>query len=138
MALAAVLLALLVLGVVVATAFHAAHLEQRVGRNSLDAAKALEAAEAGVALVLGEWESVPQVPALAVGEGVQLPTAPLAGQVGYRATVLRLTESLYLVRSQGIRTDADGNVLAQRAVATVARAGAAVAPLTQRSWAQVY
>jgi hypothetical protein len=52
---------------------------------------------------------------------------------------VRLTDGLYLIRSQGTRTDAAGNVLAQRSVATLARMTAeGAAPLVQRSWVQMY
>jgi hypothetical protein len=53
--------------------------------------------------------------------------------------VWRLTEHLYLIRSEGIRVDAAGRVLARRAVALVGRRdGATLVPLRQRSWLHVY
>jgi hypothetical protein len=120
-------------------AFYAGHLEQRSGGSSLYAAQAMEAAEAGVAVVLGEWESFPQLGALAVDESVTLPATALGERATFQVAVLRLTGSLCLIRSQGTRTDAAGNVLAQRVVATLVRAvGSTAAPLMQRSWVQLY
>lgn len=139
MALAVVLFALIIVGALVAAAFQVAHLEQRAGRSSLDAAQALEAAEAGVALVLGEWEAFPQLGALAVQESVALPTTALGTRAAFQPTVLRLTDGMYLISSRGARTDAAGTVLAQRVVGTLARAeGGAVVQLLQRSWIQLY
>lgn len=139
MALAVTIFALVVIGALVATAFHVGHLEQRTGRNGVYAAQAADAAEAGAASLLGDWEAYPQLETLAVGQSVTLPGAGLGPRTTYQPTVLRLTDALYLVRSQGIRTDADGNVLAQRLVGTLLRKlPAGVAPLTQRSWVQGY
>lgn len=139
MALAVVIFALVVIEALVAGAFYAAHLEQRAGRNSLYTAQALSAAEAGIAVVLGEWETIPQLAGLAVTQSIALPTVALGARAAYQPTVLRLTDGLYLIRSEGTRAGVDGSVLARRVVAVVARStGSAVAPLLQRSWAQVY
>jgi hypothetical protein len=139
MALAVVLLALTVIGALVAMAFHVGHLEHRIGRSSLNSAQALEAAEAGVAVVLGDWETFPQLGALAINETTALPAIALGDHAAFQATVLRLTDGLYLIRSQGTRSDAAGGLLAQRLVGMLARAeGGVVVPLMQRSWVQLY
>jgi hypothetical protein len=139
MALGVVLLALIVVGALVAMAFQAGHLEQRNGRSSLYAAQALEAAEAGVAVVLGDWDAFPQLAALAINQTTTLPNTAVGKRATFQATVLRLTDGLYLIRSRGTRTDAAGMVLAERLIGTLARAeGGVVVPLLQRSWVQLY
>ncbi|MBA3258766.1 MAG: hypothetical protein H0T68_04785 [Gemmatimonadales bacterium] len=139
LALPVAVFALAVIGAMVATAFHAAHLEQRSGRNSFFAAQALAAAEAGVALVLAEWEAYPKLGVLAAGDSVTLANVAFGDRATFQPVVTRLTDGLYLIRSQGTSRDAEGNLLAQRVVATLARrAAAGVTPLTQRSWVPVY
>jgi hypothetical protein len=139
MALPVALFALIIVGALVAVAFQVAHLEQRAGRSSLDAAQALEAAEAGLALVLGEWEAFPQLGALAVNDSVALPNTALGPRAAFQPTVLRLTDGMLLIRSHGVRTDAAGTVLAQRVVGALARVeDGAVVPVLQRNWIQLY
>ncbi len=139
MALAAAIFALVVIGALVAMTFQVAHLELRTGRNSVYLVQALEAAEAGPAVVLAEWEAHPEIGALAVGESVTLADTRLGGRAAFQPTVLRLTDALYLIRSEGTSMDAAGNVLARRLVSTLARAASGgVAPLAQRSWLQGY
>ena len=138
LALAVTIFALIILGALLATGFRAGHLEQRAGRNGVYAGQAADAAEAGAAEVIGNWGTYPQLAALAVGDSVTLPGASLDRRTTYQPTVFRPTESLYLVRSRGIRADADGNVLAQRLVGTLARTlPAGVVPLRQRSWVRL-
>ena len=139
MALVAVILALSVVGALVATAFHTALLEQRSARYALDATEAAEAAEAGVAAMVARWEAYPALPPLAVNAWLTLPSETYAGGAAFEISVLRLTDALYLIQSSGIRTDADNNILARRIVAKLVRVdGATVAALMQRSWAAVY
>ena len=139
MALVAVILALIVVGALVAAAFHTALLEQRIGRHTLDATQAAEAAEAGVAEVVESWEANPALAALAVNATLALPRASYARGAAFEATVQRLTDALYLIQSTGIRTDADGNVLARRVVGNLVRVdGSTVAPLVQRGWVGLY
>jgi len=139
MALLSVLLALVLLGALVAAGFYAALLEQRLGRHTLEATQAVEAAEAGLAQVAGSWETYPGLPALAVNATLTLPSVTFAtGQV-FEVSVRRLTDVLYLVQAIGNATDAAGNSLARRAIARLVRVeGAAVVPLKERSWVAVY
>ncbi len=138
-ALPVAIFALVVIGVLVATAFHVAHLEQRTGRSSVYAAQALNAAEAGVALVLAEWASYPGLGTMAAGDSVTLAITALGDRATFQPAVVRLTDDLYLIRSEGTRRDAAGNPLAQRLVATLARtAPGGVAPLAQRGWVSGY
>ena len=138
MALAGALLALVVLSALVTTAFLTGLLEQRAARGSADAVRALEAAEAGLAMVAGNWAGL--APAtIAVGDSVTLPSTALDQWVAFTPTQQRLTEHLYVVRSVGTRVDAGGNVLARRAVALLGHSdGLTLVPLPQRSWLHVY
>jgi hypothetical protein len=120
MALAVAIFALVVIGALVAGAFYAGHLEQRTGRSTMYASAAADAAEAGAAEVLAEWDKF-SLNNLATGESVILPTTTLPGHTAYTPTVKRLNEDLFLIHSLGTRTGAPGAVLAQRTVGTLAR-----------------
>ena len=139
LALVAVVLALVILGALVAAGSYAALLEQRAGGYTLYATQAAEAAEAGVADVLGSWEAHPELGALAINASLSLAPAALGDGVSFEPTALRLADRLYLVRADGIVTDAGGNLLARRAAGVVARIADSVAvPLDQRSWVTIY
>ena len=56
MALAVAIFALVVVASLVAMAFYSGRLEQRAGRNTMYAAQASDAAEAGAAVILGNWD----------------------------------------------------------------------------------
>jgi len=140
MALPLALLALVVIAALVAGGFAAAHLEQRIGRNTLYAVQAAGAAEAGAAAVVAEWEER-GLGLLAPGDSTVLPAASLPGRAAYSPTVLRLNGELFLVRVVGIRGDADGGALARREARLVVRVadnstpGAPpVWPLRNRAW----
>ena len=142
MALPLALLALVVIAALVAGGFMAAHLEQRIGRNTLYAVQAAGAAGAGAAAVVGGWEGL-GLGLLAPGDSAVLPAAPLPGPAAYSPTVVRLTGQLFLVRVAGIRSDADGGALARREVGLLVRVadsaipGASpVWPLRNRAWVQ--
>jgi hypothetical protein len=120
MALALAIFALVVVGALVAVAFLAGHLEQRTGRSSLYAEQAADAAEAGVAVTIAEWDAA-TLNTLAPGGVAALPRAILAGKVSYQATVTRLNDQLFLVKSLGTRNNASGGLLSRRSVAMVAR-----------------
>jgi hypothetical protein len=122
MALAVAIFALVVVAALVAMAFYAGRLEQRAGRNTMYAAQASDAAEAGAAVILGNWDQY-ALNNLAVGATVTEDSvrAGGAGRSWYRQSVRRLNNELFLVQSLGSRTDAAGQVLAQRSVGTLAR-----------------
>lgn len=138
MALAGALAALVVLSALVTTAFLTGLLEQRAARGGADALRALEAAEAGLAMAAGNWAGL--APGnIAVGDSVALPATALDRWVEFTPTVHRLTEHLYVVRVAGARVDAAGNLLARREVALLGHSdGVAFVPLPQRSWLHVY
>jgi Tfp pilus assembly protein PilX len=124
MALAVAIFALVVIGALVAGAFFAGNVEQQTGRNSLYAAQAADAAEAGAAVVMADWDQF-NLNNLAVGETSLLTNtstgSTMLPRAYYERTVTRLNQDLFLVSSLGTRVDASGGVLAQRRVATMAR-----------------
>jgi hypothetical protein len=120
MALAVAIFALVVIGALVAGAFFAGYQEQRTARSSMYASAAADAAEAGTAEVMADWDQF-NLNSIAVGSSLTLPTTTLAGKTAYTATVNRLNNDLFLIRSLGTRTDFGGNVLAQRSVGLLAR-----------------
>ena len=142
MALPLTLLALVVIGAIVAAGFATALLEQRVGRNTLYAVQAAGAAEAGAVTVVGEWEGL-GLGLLAPGDSAVLSTVPLPGRATYSPTVIRLNGELFLVRVAGARSDAGGGALARREVGLLVRVADSVVPgaplvwpLRNRAWVQ--
>jgi hypothetical protein len=120
MALAVAIFALVVVGALVAGAFFAGHLEQRTGRNTVYAAQATDAAEAGLATMMGGWDAMALAPG-AINDSTTVAKTSLGGRNYYTGKVIRVADGLYVVKSLGTRTDASGNILSQRLVATLAR-----------------
>jgi hypothetical protein len=137
MALPLALLALVVIAALVAGGFTAAHLEQRIGRNTLYAVQAAGAAEAGAAAVVAGWEGL-GLGLLAPGDSAVLPAAALPGLTAYSPTVVRLNGQLFLVRVAGIRRDADGGALARRQVGLLVRVADSAVPGAQPVWPHRY
>jgi hypothetical protein len=134
------LFALVVIAALVGSAFAAAFVEQRVGRNTLYAVQAAGVTEAGAAEVVGEWEAH-GLSLLGVGESRVLAGGALPGRGVYTPTVRRLNDRLFRLDVEGLRTDADGRPLARRQLGVTLRladsAGAGlppVVPLANRAW----
>jgi hypothetical protein len=127
-ALAVALFALVIVGALVGAVFPLATLEQRAGGNALYEVEADEAADAGPIAVLAGWAGY-GFDALAVNATASLgPVALGTGSaVRWAATVTRLNDQLFLVRSVGTRLDAAGGELARREVAQVLRLDSDVA-----------
>jgi hypothetical protein len=143
-ALAVALFALVVIGALVSGSFFAGRLEQQSGQNTIFAAQALEAAEAGLSDVLANADPA-AVEALPIG-GLPLDLGTLAPGMGVTAArqIIRLTSSLWFVRSTGTRRNADGNPLATRSLGLLVRvapAGGAAPvrlyPVGERAWVQL-
>jgi hypothetical protein len=140
-ALAIALFALVLIGALVSGSFFAGRLEQQSGLNSMFAAQALAAAEAGLDEVLTNADPAP-LEALAIG-GMPLDFGPLAS-VNSAAQIVRLTSGLFLVRCTGTRRDADGNALATRSLGLLVRIlpadgalPARLSALRERGWVQL-
>ena len=76
MALAVAIFALVVIGALVAGAFFAGQMEQRTGRNTLYAAEAAQAAEAGATTILADWDQF-NLNNIVVGDSTVLATTSL-------------------------------------------------------------
>ncbi|MBA2457379.1 MAG: hypothetical protein H0V43_00300 [Gemmatimonadales bacterium] len=129
MALAVAIFALVVIGALVAGVFFAGHLEQRTGGSSLFAAEATQAAEAGSAVVLADWDQY-NLNNMLVGATVVVGTTKMGTRTASSRSVRRLNDELFLITTLGTRTDVAGTVLAQRTVGTLARLSYANAKAT--------
>jgi len=118
-ALAISVFAMVVIGGLVGATFYVGHLEQRSGRNTMYAIQSFEASEAGLTSVLTTWNG--SYNSLAVGNTMTLPTVNLSGMVSFTPALTRLNSNLFLVKSTGRRTDAGGNIMAERTVGSLTR-----------------
>ena len=112
-ALAVALFAVVLIGALVAGVLFAARQAMRMDSNVRDAARALAAAEAGLAAALDGG----RLPSLAPGEMSAFAGSLPSGTGSFAGTVLRLNRAIFLVRSSG--TDAGG--LSRRSVAWLVR-----------------
>jgi hypothetical protein len=142
MALATALFALVVLGALLATTFFVGRLEQQSGQNVFFAVQAAEAAEAGLSDAIANLTD-PVLQALPVGGTLPLTDVALGDRVLGTALVVRLTGSLFLIRSTGHRLDAAGNELATRTLGSLVRlvpdsvsGTVVVRRISERSWIQ--
>lgn len=124
-ALAVAVFALVVIGALVAGTFFAGRLELQTGRNTLMAAEAAEAAEAGLnAALAGQTAAsllaLPVDPDPADADTV-LPHLAMGYNRSAVRTINRLTEHVFLLRSVGTRTDASGGQMASRSIAQLIR-----------------
>ena len=125
-ALAVAIFALVIIGALVAGTFFAGRLEQRSGLNTLFAAQAAEAAEAGANMALDGWQSTamsnrPIAATVANADTVVAANVALGGGAFYTATVSRLSASTFLVRAEGQRRNPGGLVLSRRLIGQVVR-----------------
>jgi hypothetical protein len=143
-ALALALFAVVVIGALVSGSFFAGRLEQQSGQNTIFAAQALEAAEAGLSDVLANADPA-VVEALPVGSS-PLDLDPLVPGTGVTAErqITRLTSSLWFLRSTGTRRNAEGNSLATRSLGLLVHvvpgngaASSRFSPIAERAWVQL-
>jgi hypothetical protein len=143
-ALAMALFALVVVGALVAASFFVGRLEQQSGQNAFFAFQAAEAAEAGMSDAIANLTE-PVLQAVVVGGTLPLTDVALGDRVLGTALVVRLTGSLFLIRSTGHRLDAAGNELATRTLGSLVRlvpdsisGTVVVRRISERSWVQLY
>ncbi len=147
-ALVVAVLALAVIGALVAGTFFVGRLEQQSGRGAMYIVQANQAAEAGLANAL---QVNPETySGIAEGLEVQLANRVTVGPSRgshYTLHARRLNASLFLVRSIGQRMAPDGSLLATGEHAIVIRlvkaqtevnSVAVVRPIRQRPWMQLY
>lgn len=144
-ALPVALFALLVVDALVFGSFAAAWLEQQAGDNRVFAAQALEAAEAGLTDAVSGVDPLALAALLPGGPPLSLGSSASGAGVTVDRDITRLTGTLFMVRSAGIRSNADGRPLAQRRLGLLLRlappaAGGtgggvpALIPLAERAW----
>lgn len=85
--------------ILIAGLFLLARLESQSGENGLNAARALEAAESGLAEIVSWWDPIQYNP-LATG-GTLAVSARNLGNGGYSGLITRLSPALFLVESRG-------------------------------------
>jgi hypothetical protein len=123
-ALAVAVFALVVIGALVAGTFYAGRLEQQSGRNTIMAAQAAEAAEAGLGAAVAAQVATTllDMPVDAnLGGGIDLGTYVVSPQASASRRINRLTENVFLVRSLGTRNNAVGGQLAARTIGQLIR-----------------
>ncbi|HUR93861.1 MAG TPA: hypothetical protein VMY76_04730, partial [Gemmatimonadales bacterium] len=121
-ALAVAVFALVVIGALVAGIFFAGRLEQQTGENTVYAAQAGEAAEAGLGATIVNLTPTALV-AMAVNPTASpaVTTTSFGSNASYAVGVSRLTSELWLVKSLGTRVNASGGQLAQRSLGQLIR-----------------
>lgn len=126
-ALVVALFSMVVIGALVAGAFFVGRVEQVTGYNTVWAAQAGEAAEAGVGAVIATVEVAQLDPMPVYSEAspveLTLPTGTIAGMpsLTYNTSIRRLNLELFMVRSTGQRASPGGQVMASQSLAQLIR-----------------
>jgi hypothetical protein len=124
-ALAVAVFALVVIGALVAGTYFAGRIEQQTGRNTMYAAQATEAAEAGLGdAIAGQTASTLlalQTDADSTASLGSYTVGAAADSVTATRSVHWLADNLFLFRSVGRRGSANGNELASRSVGQLVR-----------------
>ncbi len=129
LALPLTLLSLLLMSALAGVVLLSARMRWQSGERSLEALQARVHAESEVERAIGTWDPL-RADSLGVGAVIPLPAGPSAPGLSARDSLLRLGVGLYLVRSVGLRTAADGTILARDGVARLVRLIAPMLPDT--------
>ena len=100
-ALVAAIVALVVIGALVAGTFFISSLEQKTAENSVDAAQAYQAAEAGIVKNVANWDTGNN--SLAVDGSTTIAQDSVAKGTYFNVTISRLNGSLFLLKSVGTK-----------------------------------
>ncbi len=119
-ALPLVLFVLVILGAITVGSFYVARLEQRTGDNTIASVRALNAAEAGIASAIANWNAQAWN-GTAVGTSLPLGTVSLGGTSYYADTLTRVNNSLFLIQAVGLDSVASGRVFARRRIGVISR-----------------
>ncbi len=124
-ALAVAVFALVVIGALVAGTYYAGRIEQQTGRNTMYAAQAAEAAEAGLGDAIAGQTSTTLLalqtdPDSTVSLG-SYTVGTAADSVTANRSVRWLADNLFLFRSDGRRSSANGTQLASRSLGQLVR-----------------
>jgi len=140
MALAVALLAIVVIGALVAGAAFATTQEYRISQNALAEQRAFGAAEMGLNGVLvrwgtGGWDTLGIA---AAGDDTSYTVATAGGDQA-AVTITRLTDSTLWVVSEGVAEAGDATRRSTRRTNLVLRVrGDTLYPVAQRAWAQLF
>lgn len=117
-ALVVAVFAMVVIGALVAGVFLLGRLELQMGRNSVYAVQAQEAAEAGLTNRIQSWDPL-VYNGMTAGDTIGAGYTTLGGQAGFgfADTVIRMNKNMFLIKSTGTRASAGGQPLASRSVA---------------------
>jgi Tfp pilus assembly protein PilX len=99
-ALVVAIVALVVIGAIVAGTFFISTIEERTAVNTTEAAQAYQAAEAGMQTTVANWSSAYN--GMATDQSTTLSQASVGGAY-YNVTVSRLNGSMFMIRSIGTR-----------------------------------
>jgi hypothetical protein len=103
-ALVVAIVALVVIGAIVAGTFFISTLEQKTAENSVDAAQAYQAAEAGIVKNVANWDTGYNL--LAVDGNTTIAQDSVAPGTYFNVKISRLNSSLFFLRSVGTRNGA--------------------------------
>lgn len=103
-ALVVAIVALVVIGAIVAGTFFISTLEQKTAENSVEAAQAYQAAEAGIVQNVANWDTGNNT--LAVDGNTTIAQDSVAPGTYFNVTISRLNSSLFFLRSVGTRNGA--------------------------------
>ncbi len=124
-ALVAAIVALVVIGALVAGTFLVSSLEQKTAENSMDAAAAYQAAEAGIVKNVANWDTGNN--SLATDASITIAQDSVAPGTYFNVAISRLNSSLFLLKSVGTRNGATQSLsMLVRAVTVNPGVGAAV------------
>src|SRR5512146_3464084 len=124
-ALVAAIVALVVIGALVAGTFFVSSLEQKTAENSVDAAEAYQAAEAGIVKNVANWDTGNN--ALATDASTTIAQDSVATGTYFNVTISRLNSSLFLLKSVGTRNGTTQSLaMVLRTVTVNPNVGAAV------------
>src|SRR5262249_10915520 len=117
MALGIALFALIILGGLVSSAFYIGVQEQRIGRNTVKLQQAFAAADGGASAIVTSWRTG-TYNGMVNGTSLSIPTTQLPNSTGwYRGTVQRLSDLMFLIRTEGFNKDST----ARQSVGLIAR-----------------
>ncbi len=115
-----VLLSLALMGALAGAVMLGSRLRWQSGKRSLEALQAHSAAESEVARLVARWDPL-LADSMVVGRIAAIPAGSTGQGIAAADSVMRLGQGLYLVRSVGLRTAADGTLLARDGVAELIR-----------------
>lgn len=133
------ILAIVLIGALVAGTWFAGRLEQQSGQSAFAVLQAAEAAEAGLNDALANGPAATYV-ALPVGGTAALGTLALGDGASSTRAVRRLTGTLFLLQALGERRTPAGAEVARDSLGLLIRLSPAGAParVVERSWVRLY